>query len=157
MASTQGPFGPILQLSVNGLDSFARLRACRLYCGAGHVSLHAHRSRLAALSPALRIVLDNSQSDQEFNFVFQGEDLTVPAGGARTLSSNYPIVVRFDRGNGSAFVARATPLTVGTVQIGVNAADNLWDLFPTNDNRREMSKLKPFNADGQRKSQTNRP
>jgi hypothetical protein len=97
------------------------------------------------------IVLDNSQSKQEFNFIFQGEDLIVPAGGARTLSSNYPIVVRFDRGNGSEFVAKSTRMTVGNLQIGVNANDNLWDLFPTSDNRLETAKLKPFNADGQRK------
>ncbi len=103
------------------------------------------------------IVLDNAQSNQEFNFIFQGEDLIVPAGGARTLSSNYPIVVRFDRGNGSEFVAKSTPLTVGNLQIGVNASDNLWDLFPTNENRREVSNLKPFNTDGVRSVKTSQP
>jgi hypothetical protein len=96
------------------------------------------------------IVLDNSQSDQEFNFVFRGEDLTVPAGGSRTLISDYPIVARFDRGNGSEFVAKAVPFTIGTVQVGVNATDNLWDLFPTNENRRETA-VKPFNAEGVRR------
>jgi hypothetical protein len=96
------------------------------------------------------IVLDNSQNKQEFNFIFHGEDLTVPAGGARTLSSSYPIVVRFDRGNGSEFVARSTPLTVGNLQIGVDGSDNLWDLFPTTENHRELTNLKPFNADGLR-------
>jgi hypothetical protein len=98
------------------------------------------------------IVLDNAQSSQEFNFIFQGENLTVPAGGARTLTSSYPIVVRFDRGNGSDFVSKTTAMTVGNLQIGVNASDNLWDLFPTSDNRREAAKLKPFNADGLRKN-----
>jgi flagellar biosynthesis/type III secretory pathway chaperone len=93
------------------------------------------------------ITLDNSQSNQEFNFIFQSQDMTVPAGGTRTLSSNYPIVVKFDRGNGSEFVAKSAPLTIGNLQVGVNANDNLWDLFPTNDNRREVLKLKPFNAD----------
>jgi hypothetical protein len=97
------------------------------------------------------LVLDNSQSNQEFHFIFRGEALKVPAGGARTLTSEYPIVVRFDRGNDSEFVAKGTPLTTGTVQVGVNANDNLWDLFPTSDNRRELSNLKPFNADGPRK------
>lgn len=97
------------------------------------------------------VTLDNSLSGQEFNFIFQGENFAIPAGGARTLNSDYPIVVRFDRGNGADFVAKSTPLTVGTLQIGVNATDNLWDLFPTNENRREVSKLKPFNIDGQRK------
>lgn len=98
------------------------------------------------------VVLDNSQSNQEFNFIFHGEDMTIPAGGAETLTSNYPIVVRFDRGNGSQFVAKWTPMTVGTIQVGVNAGDNLWDLFPTSDNRREASRVNPFNADGQRKT-----
>jgi len=97
------------------------------------------------------VVLDNSQNKQEFHFIFRGEDITIPAGGSRTLKSSYPIVVRFDRGNGAAFVAKATPLTVGNLQIGVNATDNLWDLFPTAENRREGTKLKPFNAEGTQK------
>lgn len=97
------------------------------------------------------IVLDNSQSNQEFNFIYRGEDLTVPAGGSRTLVSDYPIVARFDRGNGSEFVAKAVPYTIGNVQIGVNASDNLWDLFPTNQNRRETANLQPFNAEGVRR------
>jgi hypothetical protein len=93
------------------------------------------------------VVLDNSQSDQEFNYIFRGEDQTVPAGGSRTLSSTYPIVVRFDRGNGSDFVTKSTSLAVGNLQIGVNPTDNLWDLFPTSANHREASNLKPFDAD----------
>lgn len=97
------------------------------------------------------VTLDNSQSDQEFNFIFQGDDMVVPASGTRTLSSNYPVVVRFDRGNGSKFVAKSTSMTVGTLQIGVNANDNLWDLFPTSENRREPTKLKPFNSEGDQK------
>jgi flagellar biosynthesis/type III secretory pathway chaperone len=97
------------------------------------------------------VTLDNALNNQEFNFIFQGDDLAIPAGGARTLVSDYPVVVKFDRGNGSNFVSKATPLTIGNLQIGVNATDNMWDLFPTNENRREVSKLKPFNVDGQRK------
>jgi len=93
------------------------------------------------------LVLDNSQSNQEFNFIFRGEDLIVPAGGSRTISSNYPIVLRFDRGNGTEFVAKSTYLTIGNLQVGVNASDNLWDVFPTIDNRREVTNLKPFNTE----------
>lgn len=97
------------------------------------------------------VVLDNSQSNQEFHFIFRGTDMTVAAGGTKTLSSNYPIVVKFDRGNGSKFVAKTVPLAVGTLQVGVNADDNLWDLFPTSGNRREPSNLKPFNTEAQPK------
>jgi len=77
--------------------------------------------------------------------------MTVPANRAEKLDSIYPIVVRFDRGNGSGFATKSAPLTVGNLQIGVNAGDNMWDLFPTNDNRREASNLKPFNAELPRK------
>lgn len=94
------------------------------------------------------IVLDNSQSNQEFNFIFQGEDMIVPAGGTKTLTSQYPISVKFDRGNGAEFVTKATSLTVGSLQVGVNANDNLWDLFPTSENRREVLKVTPFNSEG---------
>jgi len=96
------------------------------------------------------VVLDNSKSNQEFNFIFHGQDMTVPAGGAKTLKSNYPIVVRFDRGNGTEFVAKSTKLIAGNLQVGINSTDNLWDLFPTNDNRREVLDLKPFNAEAPR-------
>jgi hypothetical protein len=61
------------------------------------------------------------------------------------------VVVKFDRGNGGDFVAKTTSMTVGNLQIGVNPSDNLWDLFPTSDNRREVSNLTPFNADGTKK------
>jgi hypothetical protein len=91
------------------------------------------------------IVVDNSQNSQEFNFVFQGEDLTVPANGSRTITSAYPVVVSYDRGNGSEF-AKKSMAFIGNVEVGVNASDNLWDLFPTNDNRREVSGLKLFQA-----------
>lgn len=94
------------------------------------------------------ITLDNSRNDQEFNYVFHGHNEIVPAGETRTLSSSYPVVIRFDRGNGSEFVAKTTSLTVGSLQIGVNANDNLWDLFPMNGNKREAATLQPFNADG---------
>lgn len=101
------------------------------------------------------IVLDNSRSDQEFHFIFDGEDLIVPAGAARTLRSDYPIMVRFDRGNGSEFVSRKIPVTVGTVLVGVDSDDNLWDLFLVGD-RDRVVQVKPFNPDGLRKQQSNR-
>jgi hypothetical protein len=93
------------------------------------------------------VLLDNSQSNQEFSYVFRGQNEIVPAGETRTLTSTYPVYIRFDRGNGSQFVTRTTSLTVGSLQIGVNANDNLWDLFPMDGNKREPARLQPFNAD----------
>jgi hypothetical protein len=89
------------------------------------------------------VVVDNSDSPQEFNFIFHGENMTAPAHGTKTLNGAYPIVIAYDRGNGSDFVTKAT-YTSGNVQVGVNKADNMWDLFPTNENQREVTKLKLF-------------
>jgi hypothetical protein len=96
------------------------------------------------------VVLDNSQSSQEFNVIFQGQNVAVPAGAQRTITSIYPIVLKFDRGNGAQFVTKAMPFS-GNVQVGVNAGDNLWDLFPTVDNRREAANVRPFNAEESKK------
>jgi hypothetical protein len=32
----------------------------------------------------------------------------------------------------------------GTVEVGLNARDNLWDIFPTNAGYREVTKFEPF-------------
>jgi hypothetical protein len=89
------------------------------------------------------VTLDNTQSRQEFHFIFRGKDMTVPAGATRTLTSDYPIVVQYDRGNGADFATKKMHFS-GNVQVGVNETDNLWDLFPTSENQREMTALKLF-------------
>ncbi|HWB01200.1 MAG TPA: hypothetical protein VG713_22075 [Pirellulales bacterium] len=89
------------------------------------------------------VVIDNSQSRQEFHFVYHGENMTVPAGGTLPISGMYPIVVRYDRGNGADQAAK-TMYFSGTVQVGINPADNMWDLYPTNENQREITTLKLF-------------
>jgi len=89
------------------------------------------------------VVLDNSQSKQEFNFIYNGENMVVPANGTKSLTSSYPLVIRYDRGNGAGFAVKSINFA-GNVQVGVNSADNMWDLFPTNDNQREVTKLKLF-------------
>lgn len=89
------------------------------------------------------VVLDNSQNPGTFNYSLDGEEKTVPAYRTATISGNYPLYIRFDRGNGLARATKALNFS-GTVQIGVNARDNLWDLFPTNAGYREVSKFEPF-------------
>ncbi len=89
------------------------------------------------------VVIDNSQNPNEFNFIFQGQNMTAPAHGTKALSGNYPLFVGYDRGNGSDYTTKST-YTSGTVQVGVNMVDNMWDLFPTNENQREVTKLKLF-------------
>ena len=89
------------------------------------------------------VVLDNSENPSTFNYSLNGEEKTVPANRTATISGNYPMVVRFDRGNGLQRASKTLNFS-GTVQIGVNARDNLWDLFPTDAGYREVSKFEPF-------------
>ena len=86
------------------------------------------------------VVLDNSENPGTFNYSFNGEEKTVPAHRTSTISGDYPLIVRFDRGNGLKRRLKALNFS-GTVQVGVNAADNLWDIFPTDDGYREVSKV----------------
>ena len=89
------------------------------------------------------VVLDNSENPATFNYSLDGERKTVAAHHTATISSDYPMFIRFDRGNGLQRTSKALNFS-GTVQVGVNARDNLWDIFPTDAGYREMSKFEPF-------------
>ncbi len=90
------------------------------------------------------VVLDNSQNPTTFNYLLNGEKRTVAANRTATISSQYPMVVMFDRGNGTRRSSKSLNFG-GTVQIGVNARDNLWDLFPADDTgHREKSQVELF-------------
>jgi hypothetical protein len=89
------------------------------------------------------VVLDNSDNPGTFNYSLNGEQKTVAASRSATISGNYPLVVRFDRGNGLQRAAKALNFS-GTVQVGVNPRDNLWDIFPTDDGHREVSRYELF-------------
>jgi hypothetical protein len=89
------------------------------------------------------VVLDNSENPSTFNYSLNGEQKTVPASRTATITGNYPLVVRFDRGNGLQRASKVLNFS-GTVQVGVNARDNLWDLFPTDAGYREVSKFEAF-------------
>ena len=51
------------------------------------------------------------------------------AGESQTHKSNYPIIMRYDRGNGGATKQVLIDESSGTLDVAVNLADNLWDLF----------------------------
>ncbi|HTU27349.1 MAG TPA: hypothetical protein VMF30_18210 [Pirellulales bacterium] len=89
------------------------------------------------------VVLDNSENPHTFNYTLNGEEKTVAANRTATISSTYPMCIRFDRGNGLQRASKMLNFS-GTVQIGVNARDNLWDVFPTDEGYREVSRFEPF-------------
>ncbi|HEX7447698.1 MAG TPA: hypothetical protein VF306_09145 [Pirellulales bacterium] len=89
------------------------------------------------------VTVDNSRNPRDFHFVFNGEPLAVRGGHTRSISSRYPIVVEYDRGNGTEMVRKALNFA-GNVEVAINAEDNLWDLFPEEENRRQEREVELF-------------
>jgi hypothetical protein len=75
------------------------------------------------------VTIDNSQNSEPFQYIVQGEHAAVAAGQSQTHKSSYPIIIRFDRGNGGATKQVLFEETEGTLEVAVNLADNMWDLF----------------------------
>jgi hypothetical protein len=75
------------------------------------------------------VTIDNSQNSDPFQYIVQGEHAVVAAGQTQTHRSDYPIIIRYDRGNSGATKQVLHEGTEGTLAVAVNAADNMWDLF----------------------------
>ncbi len=82
-----------------------------------------------------KVTLDNSANENDFNYLADGEPVTVAADECRTHESGFPVMVSFDRGDGQEPAQVALP--TGTYLIGVNPETELWDLFVTAEQERE--------------------
>jgi len=51
--------------------------------------------------------------------------------------------IRYDRGTGGELVQKALNFS-GTVEVGINAADNLWDIFPEAGNKKRTLEVDIF-------------
>lgn len=89
------------------------------------------------------LTIDNSRNPRDFHFVINDEPMMVRAGHARKVSNPYPLVVEYDRGNGSERVAKMVNFS-GNVEVGVNAQDNLLDLFAEQGNAKRMEEPSLF-------------
>jgi hypothetical protein len=74
------------------------------------------------------VTIDNSRNLRDFHFVVNDEPMMVRAGHARKITNPYPVVIEYDRGNGMEMAAKAINFS-GNVEVGVNAQDNMLDLF----------------------------
>jgi hypothetical protein len=74
------------------------------------------------------LTIDNTRNPKDFRFVVNDEPNFVRGGHTRTIHNVYPIVIEYDRGNGTQMVSKAVNFS-GNVEVGVNAEDNLLDLF----------------------------
>ena len=89
------------------------------------------------------ITIDNTRNPRDFHFVFNKEPLVVRDGRTKTLTSVFPIVLRYDRGNGGEFATKMLNFS-GAVEVGINATDNYWDLFPEEGNKKRTLDVEIF-------------
>ncbi len=78
---------------------------------------------------SLKAVIDNSDNNSPFQYIAQGEHVVVAPHATRSHTSVYPLVFRYDRGNGSAVKQVVSNQQQATFTIAVNPEDNLWDMF----------------------------
>ncbi|HVX12501.1 MAG TPA: hypothetical protein VHC22_15075 [Pirellulales bacterium] len=89
------------------------------------------------------LVIDNSRNPRDFHFVVNDEPLVVRAGHSRKISNAYPIAIEYDRGNGTERVTKIVNFS-GNVEVGVNAEDNLLDLFAEQGNAKRAQEPELF-------------
>ncbi|HUG66320.1 MAG TPA: hypothetical protein VMM76_01135 [Pirellulaceae bacterium] len=76
-----------------------------------------------------QVSIDNRENATPFQYIVQGEHATAEPGEMNTHPSDYPIVIRYDRGNGAETKQLLCEQKDGTLYAAVNAVDHLWDLF----------------------------
>jgi hypothetical protein len=89
------------------------------------------------------IVVSNEGNLEPFHYIVQGEQVSLAADERRTHTSSYPILARFDRGDGSATRQIRWEKNQGTVQVAINPADNLWDFFAASEPEAKELTLQP--------------
>jgi len=89
------------------------------------------------------IVVSNEGNLEPFHYIIQGEQVSLAPDEQKTHESSYAILVRFDRGDGSATRQIRWDDSQGTVQVAINPADNLWDLFAASEPEAKDLTLQP--------------
>ncbi len=94
-------------------------------------------------SRSYQVTISNAGNLEPLKYTVQGERSELAPEEAKTHTSQYPILIRFDRGDGSATKQIRWDKGQGTLQIAVNPHDNLWDLFEFSQVEAQKSILQP--------------
>jgi hypothetical protein len=78
-------------------------------------------------SRKIAVTLENPSLTGRFHAVVENEKVVIPAGRTLSIKSAYPVVVGFDRGDGSEPVYKK--LLTGNYAAAVNQQDGLWELY----------------------------
>lgn len=74
-----------------------------------------------------RVTIDNTGNPYEFHYVADNQRAVVGPGQTKEHKSKFPVLVRFDRGNGTA--VKQVRGDQGVLKVAVNPQDGMWDLF----------------------------
>jgi hypothetical protein len=75
------------------------------------------------------ITIDNREGSQDFQYLVEDKVMTAKAGEIKKHSSEAPVVVKFDRGEGPEHAALKNLNKSGTYKVAVNTQTNLLDLY----------------------------
>ncbi|MBX3414463.1 MAG: hypothetical protein KF708_17385 [Pirellulales bacterium] len=84
------------------------------------------------------VTIDNSASSIDFHYVLNEEPQKLAAGEKQQHKGDYPLMVRFDDGNGAV---KQKKLTKGELQVGVDIASNTLDLLDATTPRTEIASV----------------
>lgn len=89
------------------------------------------------------VTVDNTRNPKDFHFVVNDEPMFVRAHHTRTIRNPYPIMIEYDRGNGTHIATKAVNFS-GNIEVGVNTEDNLLDLFAEQGNAKRLQDRELF-------------
>ncbi len=77
------------------------------------------------------VTIDNSVNTDPFYYAIDNTQAEVPPGERARHDSAYPLLVRFDRGDGMQEAQKKVEQKSLSLVVALNRADGLWDLFPS--------------------------
>ena len=78
------------------------------------------------------VTIDNERGDAPFNYNVDNTQEEVAAGQSKSHTSLYPLLVRFDRGDGGDEAQKKVVAKGRRLEVAVNPQDGFWDLYPAN-------------------------
>ncbi len=77
------------------------------------------------------VTIDNGKGKGDFYYNINNAQEQVEAGGQKSHTSDYPILVRFDRGDGTKEGQKKVVDQDARYVLAVSPSDGLWDLYPS--------------------------
>ena len=113
---------------VIAFDRGGQIGEARYTLAPGGYSFTVKTSGWDLVQKTFKVTLDNSANSDDFNYVLENQAGVVPACQVKEITSNLPIVLTFDRGDGRE--AAHKELAEGTYATGIDPRTRLLELFP---------------------------